>query len=109
HIQGRWEVYDYLKEGALNVVQCDPEWCGGLSELVKICGVASLFDVPVIPHGHSIHAALHGIASQSPGTCPLAENLILKMQSYYHFEKAAPVVKAAHFALPEGPGFGIEL
>ena len=41
HIQGRWEVYDYLKEGALSVVQCDPEWCGGTSELVKICTVAS--------------------------------------------------------------------
>ena len=59
HIQGRWEVYDYLKEGALSVVQCDPEWCGGTSELIKICAVASLYDVPVIPHGHSIHAALH--------------------------------------------------
>ena len=47
HIQGRWEVYDYLKAGALSVVQCDPEWCGGTTELQKICTVASLFDVPV--------------------------------------------------------------
>ncbi|MDE3198206.1 MAG: mandelate racemase, partial [Acidobacteriota bacterium] len=56
HIQGRWEVYDYLKEGALNVIQCDPEWCGGTSELVKICALASIYDLPVIPHGHSLHA-----------------------------------------------------
>jgi L-alanine-DL-glutamate epimerase-like enolase superfamily enzyme len=109
HIQGRWEVYDYLKEGALSVVQCDPEWCGGISELVKICTIASLFDVPVIPHGHSIHAALHVIASQSPAVCPLAEYLVLKMQSYYHFEKNAPAIEKAHFALPDTPGFGIEL
>ncbi len=109
HIQGRWEVYDYLKEGALSVVQCDPEWCGGTSELVKICALASIFDVPVIPHGHSIHAALHAIASQSPAVCPLAEYLILKMQSYYHFERNPPVVKQAHLALSEAPGYGIEL
>jgi L-alanine-DL-glutamate epimerase-like enolase superfamily enzyme len=109
HIQGRWEVYDYLKEGALSVVQCDPEWCGGTSELMKICTVASLFDVPVIPHGHSIHAALHLIASQSPAVCPLAEYLILKMRSYYHFERNAPVVTQAHLALPDRPGYGIEL
>ena len=109
HIQGRWEVYDYLKEGALSVVQCDPEWCGGASELVKICAIASLFDVPVIPHGHSLHAALHVIASQSPAVCPLAEYLILKMQSYYHFEKNPLVLERAHFALPDAPGFGIEL
>jgi L-alanine-DL-glutamate epimerase-like enolase superfamily enzyme len=109
HIQGRWEVYDYLKAGALSVVQCDPEWCGGTSELQKICTLASIFDVPVIPHGHSLHAALHVIASQSPAVCPLAEYLILKMQSYYHFEKSPPAPKNAHFALPEGPGYGIEL
>jgi L-rhamnonate dehydratase len=109
HIQGRWEVYDYLKEGALSVVQCDPEWCGGTSELLKICTLASVFDVPVIPHGHSLHAALHLIASQSPAVCPLAEYLILKMRSYYHFEKHAPVPKSAHFELPDAPGYGIEL
>lgn len=109
HIQGRWELYDYLKAGALNVVQCDPEWCGGTTELVKICALASVYDVPVIPHGHSVHAALHVIASQSPATCPLAECLILKMKSYYHFEKNPPVLQAAHFALPDTPGYGIEL
>lgn len=109
HIQGRWEVYDYLKESALSVVQCDPEWCGGTTELLKICSLASIFDVPVIPHGHSIHAALHVIASQSPAICPLAEYLILKMKSYYHFEKNPPVLRNAHFALPDAPGYGIEL
>jgi len=109
HIQGRWEVYDYLKAGALNVVQCDPEWCGGTTELQKICALASIFDVPVIPHGHSLHAALHVIASQSPAVCPLAEYLILKMQSYYHFEKHPPAIEKAHFPLPDAPGYGIEL
>lgn len=109
HIQGRWEVFEYLRQGTLNVVQCDPEWCGGISELQKICTVASLYDVPVIPHGHSLHAALHLIASQSPAVCPLAEYLILKMQSYYHFEKKAPRIERAHFSLPDAPGFGIEL
>ena len=108
HIQGRWEVYDYLKENALSVVQCDPEWCGGTTELQKICALASIFDVPVIPHGHSIHAALHVIASQSPAVCPLAEYLIVKMRSYYHFEKNPPVVKRAHLELSGAPGYGIE-
>ncbi len=44
HFYGRWEVRDrYLRSrGAVSVVQADPEWCGGISELVKICGVSSL-------------------------------------------------------------------
>ncbi len=79
HIYGRWEAHQYLKAGALNVLQTDPEWCGGVSELTKICAVASLYDVQVIPHGHALHAALNVVASQSPMTCPLVEYLILKM------------------------------
>jgi L-alanine-DL-glutamate epimerase-like enolase superfamily enzyme len=108
HFYGRWEVERYLQAGALSVVQADPEWCGGVSELLKIGTVASLHDVPVIPHGHSIHAALHVIASQSPMTFPLAEYLIIKMLTYYHFEKDPPFPNRAHFTLPQWPGFGIE-
>lgn len=109
HIYGRWEANRYLAAGALNVLQTDPEWCGGASELVKICAVASLYDVHVIPHGHALHAALHVVASQPPMTCPLVEYLILKMESFYHFEKAPPRVDGGRIALPERPGFGIEL
>jgi L-alanine-DL-glutamate epimerase-like enolase superfamily enzyme len=109
HIYGRWEAHEYLKAGALNVLQSDPEWCGGTSELVKICAVASLYDVQVIPHGHNLHAALHVIASQSPMTCPLLEYLITKMQSYYHFDKHQLVPVQGKVALPDRPGFGIEI
>lgn len=109
HFYGRWEVQRYLQAGALSVVQADPEWCGGISELLKIGTIASLYDVPVIPHGHSIHAAMHVIASQSPMTFPLGEYLINKMRHYYHFERNPPVPERAHLMLSERPGFGIEL
>lgn len=109
HFYGRWEVERNLKAGGLSVVQADPEWCGGISELLKIGTIASLYDVPVIPHGHSIHAALHVIFSQSPMTFPLAEYLVIKMRSYYHFEADPPVPVYAHFSLPKRPGFGITL
>ena len=109
HFYGRWETHDYLKAGAISVVQADPEWCGGASELVKICHLASLYDAQVIPHGHSLHAALHVVASQSPMTCPLVEYLISKMESYYHFEKHQLTPVQGRIALPERPGFGIEL
>lgn len=108
HFYGRWEAHDYLRAGAISVVQADPEWCGGVSELVKICHIASLFDAQVIPHGHSIHTALHVVASQSPMTCPLVEYLYGKMQSYYWFEKHQVAPQNAMFALPDRPGFGIE-
>jgi len=109
HFYGRWEVERYLQAGALSVVQADPEWCGGASELLKIGTVASLHDVPVMPHGHSLRAAIHVIASQSPMTFPLGEYLILKMQHYYHFESNPLILNNAHIALPTGPGFDVQL
>ena len=109
HFYGRWEVHEYLKADAISVVQADPEWCGGVSELVKICTISSLFDAQVIPHGHGIHAALHVVASQPPMTCPWIEYLINKMSSYHHFEKHDYEVVKGHVALPDRPGFGIEL
>jgi L-rhamnonate dehydratase len=109
HFYGRWEVERYLQTGALSVVQADPEWCGGISELLRIGTVASLHDVQVIPHGHSLRAAIHAIASQSPMTYPLGEYLINKMRHYYHFESNPLVPDKAHIALPTGPGFNVLL
>ena len=110
HFYGRWDVQKFLKEDAIRVVQADPEWCGGVSELVKICAIASVHGAHVIPHGHSIHAAMHVVASQSPDVCPLVEYLIGKMDgNYYHFEKNAPRPVNGKLTLPDRPGFGIEL
>lgn len=109
HFYGRWEVQRFLRAEAISVVQADPEWCGGTSELVKICNIASAFDAHVIPHGHNIHAAMHVSASQSPMTCPLNEVLIKKMRDYYFFDKYAPEVVDGQIDLPDRPGFGMEL
>lgn len=109
HLYNRWEVKHYLDAQAISVVQADPEWCGGVSELVKICHLASAAGVQVIPHGHSLHAALHVVAAQPPAVCPMVEYLILKMRSWYHFEKRPPAVVRGRIELPDAPGFGIEI
>jgi L-alanine-DL-glutamate epimerase-like enolase superfamily enzyme len=76
---------------------------------VKICTLASVFGVRVVPHGHNIHAALHVIASQSPATCPLGEYLLNWMPNKIHFEKDPLVPSNGFILLPDRPGFGIEL
>jgi L-rhamnonate dehydratase len=109
HFYGRWDVHEFLKARAIQVVQADPEWCGGVSELVKICTLASVHGVHVVPHGHSLHAAMHVVASQPVEVCPLVEYLIQKMQNYYEFEKHQPRPINGMLELPDRPGFGIEL
>lgn len=109
HFYGRWDVQNFLRDDTIRVVQADPEWCGGVSELIKICTLASVHGANVIPHGHSLHAAMHVVASQPIEVCPLVEYLIRKMQGkYYHFEKRVPRPVNGEFTMPERPGFGIE-
>jgi L-rhamnonate dehydratase len=109
HLYDRADVLPFLRDGTLAVLQTDPEWCGGVTELVRICALAETFGVPVIPHGHGLHAALHVVASQSPATCPMAEYLLRIMPGRHHFELAPPAPVDGHIELPRRPGFGIEL
>jgi L-alanine-DL-glutamate epimerase-like enolase superfamily enzyme len=108
HLNSRWEADRMLRAGAMRVVQADPEWCGGVSELVKICTVASLYGARVVPHGHNLHAALHVVASQSPAVCPMGEFLYDKMQGYYHFGKYPLQPVDGKIKLPEVAGFGLD-
>ena len=102
------DLKPFLEKRVLDVVQPDAAWCGGVSELVKICTLASVHGVNVIPHGHSLHAALHVVASQPVEICPLVEYLIRKMSNYYYFEKNQLKPVNGMIELPKGPGFGIE-
>jgi L-alanine-DL-glutamate epimerase-like enolase superfamily enzyme len=109
HLYDRPDVLAFLQQGLLGVLQVDPEWCGGVTDLVRMCALAEPFGVAVIPHGHGLHAALHVVASQSPEICPRVEYLFHHMPERHHFEADPPAPKGGSFALPTRPGFGIEL
>ena len=109
HFYGRWDVHNFLKAGAIQVVQSDPEWCGGVSELVKMCALASVHGAQVIPHGHGLHAAMHVVASQPERTCPLVEYLLRSMPGRHWCAKDPPRPVAGMVTLPDGSGFDIAL
>ncbi len=108
HFYTRYDVHKFLKNDAIMVVQADPEWCGGVSELIKICALASVHGVNVIPHGHNLHAAMHVVASQPVEVCPLVEYLLKKMKRNYYIEKHQIQVENGMITMPERPGFGIQ-
>ena len=107
HLYTRWEVQRFLEVGAVSVVQPDPEWCGGVSALVQMCALGELYGTTVIPHGHGLRAALHVVASQSPGVCPLGEFVERTMRRRYHFEAEPPFPVDGEFRLSDRAGFGI--
>lgn len=109
HLYGRPDVLPYLRAGAVDVLQCDPEWCGGINELSRVAAMAAPFGVKVVPHGQNLHAALHAVASQPPDVCPMFEYLVGYMEYRHHFEKKVPRPLEGRIAAPQAPGFGIEL
>jgi len=84
-------------------------WTGGITELVKICALASAFGVPVVAHGHSLLAALHVAGAQSPATVPLVEFLIQHQErkQFFHTPIYRPV--EGSLELPALPGLGLVL
>lgn len=109
HEYTRWGFLQLLQSNAIDVIQSDPDWCGGITELVKICVLASAYGRPVIPHGHSLLPAINVIASQSPTTCPMAEYLILAQASKQHFHQRRVEPTGGAIALPTEPGLGLAI
>jgi len=109
HVYTRWQVKELLVGGAVDVLQTDPDWTGGISELVKICALSSAFDTPVVAHGHSLLPALHVAASQSPATVPYVEYLIRGQETKQFFHKPVYRPEGGSLVLPELPGLGLVL
>jgi L-rhamnonate dehydratase len=109
HEYTRWGFQKLLQADAIDVIQADPDWCGGITELVKICTLASAYGRVVIPHGHSIHAAVHVIAAQSPYVCPMAETLLLALPGKQQFHQEQMMPERGSIPLPTAPGLGFSL
>jgi L-rhamnonate dehydratase len=109
HEYTRWGFQKLLQADAIDVIQADPDWCGGITELVKICTLASAYGRVVIPHGHSIHAAVHVVAAQSPFVCPMAETLLLALPGKQQFHKEQMMPERGSIPLPTAPGLGFTL
>ncbi|MDP9375191.1 MAG: mandelate racemase/muconate lactonizing protein [Chloroflexota bacterium] len=109
HEYTRWGLKALMDAGACDVLQPDIYWAGGISELLKICALASTYDLPVVPHGHSVPATAHLIASQPITLCPILEYLV-KWNEIHQFFWKEPLKPVDGFVTPpSGPGMGMEL
>jgi L-alanine-DL-glutamate epimerase-like enolase superfamily enzyme len=109
HVYTRWQVKELLVNEAVDLLQTDPDWTGGISELVKICALASAFEVPVVAHGHSLLAALHVAGAQSPTTVPYVEYLIRHQEAKQFFHCPIYRPEDGSIQLPDLPGLGLVL
>lgn len=109
HEYTRYGLKQLMDAHAADVLQPDTYWAGGISELQKIATIATTYDLPVIPHGHSVPANLQLTAAIPALTSPLVEYLVKWNLILQHFFKNPIVPVNGSVTVPQGPGMGMEL
>ena len=109
HEYTRWGQKALLDAGAADVLQADTFWAGGLSEMVKICTLASTYDIPVIAHGHSVPANTHLTMATPELLAPMVEYLVKwnELLQFFWQEPVKPV--DGMISVSDRPGLGVEI
>jgi L-alanine-DL-glutamate epimerase-like enolase superfamily enzyme len=107
HEYTRWGFLELFRRQALDIVQADPMWCGGITEMIAICALASAYGKTVIPHGESIAVCAHIVASQPPNLCPLVENLEKFNVGWQNFLVNPVKPVSGRVRLDDRPGLGL--
>jgi L-alanine-DL-glutamate epimerase-like enolase superfamily enzyme len=109
HEYTRWGFKRFVEKDALDILQPDPYWCGGLSETMKIAAYATVHDLIIIPHGHSTPLNIHFSAAQSPIHTPYQEYLTKWNDVNQHFLKNPLKPVKGLLQIPNAPGINMEL
>ena len=109
HEYTRWGIKELLDARAVDVMQADTYWAGGISEMVKICHLCAAYDIPIVPHGHSVPSNVQLSAALSPVEVPYVEFLV-KWNEILQFFFVDPMVpENGVVKVPTRPGMGIEI
>ncbi|MDQ2635218.1 MAG: mandelate racemase/muconate lactonizing enzyme family protein [Pseudomonadota bacterium] len=107
---------DIMREGALDIVQPDLAVCGGITEGLRITGLADAFDVPVSLHvwgtGVNFLAALQFSAILTPGRGQVSAPLFEYDASFNPLRDRIYDPKPdaqGNLAIPDGPGLGMKI
>jgi L-rhamnonate dehydratase len=108
HVYTRYNVLPLLRADAVDILQPDIRWTGGLSELIKIVNLAAAYGIPVMPHRGAMAWSLHAIIARPE--CPLAEGLTLTdEEAAYSLFSGEPVPVNGLLSVTDVPGFGLTL
>lgn len=103
--------YPFLKEQAVDFINPDIAFCGGISSIMKIATLAALYRIPVATHNVGgillTMASIHfGLSIQGFLT---SEARLGGSQDILIMAKNPPVVKDGLVPKPQGPGLGVDL
>jgi L-rhamnonate dehydratase len=107
HEPTRWSFRLLLEMGCCNIIQADVNWCGGMTELLKISALADAHGVLVVPHGSSV-SSYHFVITRH--NSPFAEFLMMAPNADMVVQMFTPLLLdepvPQHF---DKPGFGVRI
>ncbi|MEO6001402.1 MAG: enolase C-terminal domain-like protein [Chitinophagaceae bacterium] len=112
HEYGRYGFHDLLKADALDIFQFDTNRVGGFTEAQKICNMAYMHGVEVIPHGgqmHNLHVVMSSFASPMAEYFPQTEIEVGNEMFWYIFDGEAIAENGFLQLDDKKPGVGLTL
>lgn len=109
HEYTRWGFKALLDRNAMHIYQPDPAWCGGISEIMKICSLLSAYDAKAVLHSSLTSVGVHVSSSYAPALISLVEYLMIVSEvSQYFLQK--PIKPVYGYFMPaEIDGAGMDL
>ncbi len=110
HHYTRWQIKPMLDRKCLDWVQSDPDWCGGISEWLRICALARNYPgVHVVPHSDHILTDCQCVASQDEALCPMLEYNDGQTRSKLSFRTRSIQPDMEVLTVPDEPGLGPDI
>jgi D-arabinonate dehydratase len=105
---GRWSFNDLLRSGLADIVRVDATTIGGISEVVKVIGMASAYGLPVSPHVFpEIHVHV-GAAFQNVRAVEMTDPA-RDYETLHKLFSTWVCLDGGDLVAPEAPGLGVEL
>ena len=107
----RYDFRDLIEARAVDWLQPDIAVCGGMSEIRRICALASAYNIPVAPHvwgSACIFAASLQLAAATPNI-PIFETSQAPLHPLlWDMTEPKFKVEKGYVTVPEGPGLGVD-
>jgi L-alanine-DL-glutamate epimerase-like enolase superfamily enzyme len=108
----RFGFHDLLEADALDIFQFDVNRVGGFTEARKICAMAAVHGVEVIPHGgqmHNLHVVMSSFACPMAEYFPITEVEVGNELFWYIFDGEAVAQNGQLQLSDDRPGMGLTL
>ncbi len=105
----RWGAKLLMDMNAIDICQLDPAYAGGISEMVKVANLCSVYNIPVIFHGSLVPVNAQLSFAQNAALVPMMEYLIVRNEATQLFFKNPMKPVNGYFSLPTAPGVGLDL